>query len=209
MLQVNIKLSNIVSKLEDQENLIPEKRKAELVHFAGTIRKSREDLGFAKLIFVCTHNSRRSQLGQLWMRAAAKYYGIQDIYTYSGGTESTAFNHRMVSAVDRAGFLVNKLDEWNNPKYLVHLSDTDENLDIYFSKKYDDSYNPQSEFIAVMVCSAADEACPIVPGAEARISLPYLDPKAADDTARESEVYDEKVLEIGRELLFVVRNMKK
>jgi len=206
---MNLKLSSLIRELEDQENQILEKRKVELIHFSDTINKSLEDLGFAKLIFVCTHNSRRSQIGQLWMRAAAQYYGMQNIYTYSGGTESTAFNHRMVAAIDRAGFLVNKLDEWDNPKYLVHLSDTDENPDIYFSKKYDDSYNPQSNFIAVMVCSDADEACPIVPGAEARISLPYLDPKAADDTPQESEVYDKKMLEIGRELLFAIHNLKK
>jgi arsenate reductase len=143
------------------------------------------------------------------MKAAATHYGVDGIFTFSGGTESTAFNSRMVTAMERAGFMIKQLDEWDNPKYLVRLSDEDPTLDIYFSKKFDDSYNPKSGFIAVMVCSDADEACPVVTGAAARVSLPYLDPKAADNTAEEDEAYDMKVMEIGREMLYVMRQVNQ
>ena len=208
----NTLYSDLTAMIEDMEKLdrlISADRKNELRDLGQKIAQSLNIHDYAKVVFVCTHNSRRSQLGQIWMRAAAEYYGIEGIYTYSGGTESTAFNSRMVDAIDRAGFLVKKLDEWDNPKYLIRLSENDLNMDIYFSKKYDDSYNPNRNFIAVMVCTDADEACPIVAGADARISLPYLDPKNFDDTREESRAYNDKVVEIGREMLFVIQNLNK
>jgi protein-tyrosine-phosphatase len=204
---LNNHLISLLERLQAEEDLIADDRKNQLLDFAKSINTSLEELGFAKVVFVCTHNSRRSQLGQILLRAAAKYYGFENIYTFSGGTEGTAFNHRMVAAIERAGFNVQKLDDWANPKYLIQLSATDDNHDVYFSKKFDEHYNPSADFIAVMVCNDADEACPFVPGAIARISLPYLDPKAADDTYDEKQVYDEKLLEIGREIIFALKHV--
>jgi protein-tyrosine phosphatase/arsenate reductase len=206
---LNNELVSLIEKLAGEEALISDERKGQLIGFSKAISRSIEKLGFVNVIFVCTHNSRRSQLGQAWMRAAASYYGLDNVYTFSGGTESTAFNYRMVAAVERAGFMVKKLDDRKNPKYLVHLSEYDDNHDIYFSKKFSESYNPDTDFIAVMVCSDADEACPFVPGAMARISLPYTDPKSSDNTSGEASAYDEKVLEIGREIIFTVRQVSR
>jgi protein-tyrosine-phosphatase len=159
--------------------------------------------GRADLTVICTHNSRRSQLGQLWLKVAALHYGIKNIYTFSGGTEATSFNYRMVNAVKEYGFKVKQLDETANPKYHIQLGETDESMDILYSKVYSENYNPQSNYIAMMVCSQADEGCPFVYGSYKRISLPYLDPKAFDDTEIEMTKYAVKVNEIGREMLFI------
>jgi arsenate reductase len=53
-----------------------------------------------------------------------------------------------------------------------------------------------------MTCTHADENCPLVAGADVRISLPYDDPKAFDNTPLEAAKYTERVHEIGREILY-------
>ena len=42
------------------------------------------------LNFICTHNSRRSHLSQVWAQTIAKFYNINNVYCFSGGTEVTA-----------------------------------------------------------------------------------------------------------------------
>jgi hypothetical protein len=54
-----------------------------------------------------------------------------------------------------------------------------------------------------MTCSAADKACPIVFGADARIAIPFDDPKAFDGTDQEAAKYDERCRQIAREMLYV------
>jgi protein-tyrosine-phosphatase len=196
-------LQEAILKLELEFDLIPESRKQELKDLALIIKDSLALFGRADLTVICTHNSRRSQLGQLWLKVAALHYGIKNIYTFSGGTEATSFNYRMVNAVKEYGFKVKQLDETANPKYHVQLGETDESMDILYSKVYSENYNPQSNYIAMMVCSQADEGCPFVYGSYKRISLPYLDPKVFDDTEIEMTKYAVKVNEIGREMLFI------
>lgn len=195
-----------IETLEKSFDLISIERQATLKQLSSAIKESKAKFGFAKIIVVCTHNSRRSQLAQLWLKTAAFYYNKTQIFTFSGGTEATAFNDRMVDSIKRAGFSVHQLDNSTNPKYYIPLSNQDNSLDILYSKKISENYNPQQDYIAVMVCTEADENCPYLPMAEKRISIPYTDPKAFDDTDLESIKYDEKVKEIGREMLFAIKN---
>ncbi|XOV92701.1 MAG: low molecular weight phosphatase family protein [Bacteroidota bacterium] len=154
------------------------------------------------LIFICTHNSRRSHLSQIWAQVAAAYYGIPEVHTFSGGTEATAFNERAVAAMQRAGFSI-RGNSRGNPHYEVRYGDSFPSLEA-FSKTFDDPFNPQKDFAAIMTCSHAEEACPLVPGAERRISLHYDDPKDFDGTEQESAKYDERCEQIARELFFVM-----
>lgn len=197
-------LNELALKLISGFDEIPVARKSELKIFADAIRESINQFGRADIIVICTHNSRRSQLGQLALKTAALYYNLKEIHCFSGGTEATAFNYRMVLAIKRAGFRVNQVSSGENPKFYIPVSDNDYNLDIYYSKRFDESYNPGKNFIAVMVCSQADEACPFVPGAFKRISLPYADPKDSDESENETQVYGDKVNEIFREMLYAV-----
>jgi len=202
-------LSESIAELINDFDVITETRKLELENLALAINESLTQFGKAEITVICTHNSRRSQLGQLWIKVAAIHYGIKNIYTFSGGTEATSFNYRMVNAVKAYGFKVKQLDENANPKYHILLGEEDESMDILFSKVYSENYNPQSNYIAIMVCSQADEGCPFVTGAYKRISLPYLDPKEFDDTELESIKYLEKVKEIGREMLYMLSKTAK
>ena len=71
------------------------------------------------------------------------------------------------------------------------------------SKKLDDDFNPKSEFAAIMTCNSANEACPLVIGAEKRIPITFEDPKAYDNTSQQAEKYMERSLQIATELFYV------
>jgi arsenate reductase (thioredoxin) len=179
---------------------ISEARKAILQELVDYIQQKKDQNQEINLNFICTHNSRRSQFSQIWGKVAAAVYGT-DIQSFSGGVEVTAFNERAVESIKRFGFKVSQQGEIN-PKYFVRYSD-DENPIVAFSKVYDDSTNAQHGFAAVMTCSHADENCPFIPGAEARIPMRYEDPKAFDDTDEEALMYDTRSLQIASELLYV------
>ena len=157
------------------------------------------------LNFICTHNSRRSQLAQIWAQTAADYFDIKAT-CYSGGVEVTAFNERAVAAIKRNGFRVSAKGE-SNPIYFVFNSDDHEPISA-FSKLYDDPINTAGQFAAVMVCSHADENCPFIPGTEKRIPVRYDDPKEFDDTPQEKEKYDERSLQIAAEMFYIFEQIK-
>lgn len=186
---------------------IPKQRQAELQTLADAINASQKEHKRASLLFICTHNSRRSHMSQIWAAVAARHYGVSNIHTYSGGTESTAFNPRAVAAVQRAGFRIDKTTDDANPIYHVRYADDAAPLTC-FSKVYDDAPNPKEGFIAVMTCDSANEACPIVRGAAKRIGITYEDPKVADETPGEAAKYDERCAQIGREMLYVFSLLK-
>jgi len=165
--------------------------------------------GSCDIITICTHNSRRSQLSEAWIKAGAQYYNLEKIEAYSGGTEATAFNMRMVIALRQSSFHLHTDGPRNNPFYTLQALEKQESPHIMFSKVYDHPRNPREGFIALMVCNHADEACPVVSGARHRISLPYLDPKEYDDTPMEDQMYSEKVDEIGREILYLLHQVSK
>jgi hypothetical protein len=187
--------------------LTPE-RKALLQELADYIISRRTNGGKINLVFICTHNSRRSHISQLWAQAAASYYGIENIYSYSGGTEATAFNPRAVKAMKDAGFKIDEKTGGENPRYSVTFSTTIDPVRA-FSKVYDDATNPTQKFCAVMTCSHADENCPYIPGVEKRIALTFDDPKEFDNTPLETEKYAERVKEMGCELFYAFSLVEK
>lgn len=187
---------------------IPAERKSVLKQLTDFVAAKAKKKEVIDLVFICTHNSRRSHISQIWGQTAAAYYGIDNVVSYSGGTEATAFNPRAVKAMRDAGFKINATSDGTNPIYEVAFSDDAEAI-IAFSKKYDEGSNPKDGFAAIMTCSHADENCPVVFGMEKRISLPYNDPKDFDGTPQESAKYSERVNEIGREILFAFSQVKK
>ena len=187
---------------------IPDERKKTLEKLAAFVEKRQKAGEEAKLIFICTHNSRRSHLAQVWAQTAAGFYGVPMVATYSGGTEATAFNPRGVAALKRAGFRVEKETNDSNPVYNLAHHDGAAPMRA-FSKVYSDEPNPKRDFCAVMTCSQADKACPSVTGASMRIAIPYEDPKAFDDTPQETEKYDERCRQIALEMLYVFSQVNR
>lgn len=183
---------------------IPSDRKADLTKVAEYVRGCIDKSLTARLTFICTHNSRRSHLSQIWAQVAAEYYQISNVETFSGGTEATAFNPRAVAAMQRSGLKITTNNTHDsNPHYEVRTHDGAK-AQICFSKVYDSSPNPTTNYCAIMTCSQADEACPLVMGCDMRIPIRYEDPKIADDTDREVRLYDERSRQICREMLFMM-----
>jgi arsenate reductase len=197
-------LAQLENKLDEIFALaISEERKKilqVLIEYIQTKRKKQEPI---RLNFICTHNSRRSQFAQIWAQTAADIYGIP-AQCYSGGVEVTAFNERAVASIERFGFKVAKRGH-SNPIYFIYHTQDAQPI-IAFSKVFDDETSAQNGFAAVMTCSHADENCPFIPGAEARIPVRYDDPKAFDDTEQESNKYDERSMQIAAEMFYVFAN---
>ncbi|MDW8273470.1 MAG: hypothetical protein RMJ53_04480 [Chitinophagales bacterium] len=203
----NNKLYNYIRETTQTFKLIDKNRKKQLNEIANYITEKRRKNEVVKLVFICTHNSRRSHFGEAWARAAALYYNIPNVETYSGGTEATAANYRTMQALVRAGFIHTVEEKKENPKNILRVSEHDSGK-VHFSKKYNDDYNPKNGFAAIMVCNTADEACPVVFGAEKRFAIPYNDPKISDNTPQETATYDERCRQIAREMLYVFSKVK-
>lgn len=144
----------------------------------------------ARLVFLCTHNSRRSHLAQVWAQVMAAVGDFRNVRTYSGGTEATAVYPGTLDALERAGMRVVR-GEGSNPVHRIEYGPGLEPLAV-FSKVYDRAPNPRSGFCAVMTCDEADANCPVVSGAELRVALTHPDPKAADGRPEAARVYDER-----------------
>jgi arsenate reductase (thioredoxin) len=199
---VNILCENLVSEFD----LISENRKSLLKKVSKYIQAKKDDGLEIRLVYICTHNSRRSHFGQVWAAVAAEFYVIENVKSFSGGTETTAFNINAINALKKEGFVVEKLYETNNPKYKVSF-DESKHVEC-FSKLYDDKVNPTTNFAAIMTCSDAEENCPFIPNVELRVSTTYEDPKKFDNTSLQEEKYSERLKEIGREVLYVFSEIK-
>ena len=177
----------------------------ELAHFVRErVRRGQT----AQLTFICTHNSRRSHMAQIWAQTAAAYYQIPHIQTFSGGSEATSFNPRAAAALRRAGFRVDQTTEGVNPICHVRFRE-DAPVIIAFSKIYNQPPNPATDYCAVMTCTQADASCPADMGAATRIALAYQDPKSADGTVGESAHYDARCRQISREMLNLFARAKQ
>ena len=200
---IQLYIQNAITHFDE----IPAERKellSKISQYVATKIKAGEKV---ELIYICTHNSRRSHFGQIWAKTAAAYYGFDNVQTYSGGTEATAFNANAIKAAKGVGFEITDNGATTNPHYRVKYDANQEDI-LCFSKKYDDLANPQKGFCAIMTCTEADGACPFVPGAVARVSTPYLDPKAFDDTPEKDAKYSERCLQIATETLYAFSLVK-
>ena len=186
---------------------VPNDRIAILQPLADYIQNKVNTNEEIRLNFICTHNSRRSHLSQIWSQTMAFHFGIENVFCYSGGTEATALFSKVAETLANQGFQIEKVSQEQNPVYAIKF-DVDQHPIIGFSKTYFDDFNPKSNFAAIMTCSNADEGCPMVFGAEARFSIKYDDPKAFDGTEVMNEKYAERSLQIASELYFVFSQIK-
>ena len=160
-----------------------------------------------RLNFICTHNSRRSHLSQIWAQTMAFHFQIQNVFCYSGGTEATAMFQKVAETLTNQGFEIQKISDTENSVYAVKFDENQHPI-ICFSKTYFDDFNPKNNFGAIMTCTNADEGCPMVFGAEARFPIKYDDPKAFDGTEVMNEKYTERSLEIASEMYYVFNQIK-
>ncbi len=197
---MNSKILEIISNFQNSE--ISKERKEVLQPLIDYIREKRTHKEKIRLNFICTHNSRRSHLSQIWAQTLANYLKIENISCFSGGTGATAMFPKVAETLAKQGYEITKLSENQNPVYAIKF-DKDEMPVVGFSKRYDDLFNPESGFCAVMACSSADQGCPFIAGADKRIPVRYEDPKMYDGNAEMDEKYLQKSLEIGQEMFYL------
>ena len=187
---------------------ITEQRKEVLKPLIAFIQEKAANLEEIRLNLICTHNSRRSHLTQVWAQTAAAYYNISNVFCYSGGTEATAMFPLVGEILKQAGFKLQVLSTGNNPVYAVKYSENQHPV-IAFSKTYYDEFNPEEGFAAIMTCSQADGGCPFIAGAEKRIAITYEDPKEFDNLPQQTEKYKERSIQIAEEMFYVFSQIKK
>ena len=202
-------LENLSNTIESIAKMaVPNERKAVLQPLVDYVQDKVNHNDEIRLNFICTHNSRRSHLSQIWAQTMAFHFGINNVFCYSGGTEATAMFPKVAETLVHQGFDIQKLSETENPVYAVKFDENQHPI-ICFSKAYFDDFNPKSAFGAIMTCNNADEGCPLVLGAEARFLIKYDDPKAFDGTELMNEKYAERSLQIASEFFYVFSQLKK
>ncbi len=199
------KVSDFIKGLDI--NTIPEDRKPLLQEYIDFMKQKIETNKPILINAICTHNSRRSHLTQIWSQVMALELGIDNVFAFSGGTEATAMFPMVTLILEKTGFEIVKLSEEKNPVYSVKYADNAHPV-ICFSKTYDNAFNPKSSYVAIMTCSDADENCPVVFGADKRVKLTYEDPKVFDNTPLQEVKYLERSAQIATEMKYVFSNLK-
>lgn len=198
-------IENLINTLNFES--ISDDRKIILQPLVDFIQRKANNGQEIRLNLICTHNSRRSHLSQVWAQTAAAHYGVKNVFCYSGGTEATAMFPVAAKTLAKQGFQIKTIAEGSNPVYAIKYAENEHPV-IGFSKTFDDDFNPQSEFAAILTCSSADKGCPFIAGAEKRIPVTFEDPKAFDNTPQQAEKYEERSLQIATEMFYVFSQIK-
>ena len=199
MLQTKAINTKVFFNLAIKELKIEPKRFQLLKETASQIVKEFKKTNKVNLNYICTHNSRRSQLSQVWSAYASNYYNLNTISSFSGGTAVTAFYRNTVKTLQEVGFIF-KIEEFShqNPKYSISYEECKKPIK-GFSKLYDNKAN-KKPYIAITTCSNADENCPFIPDAIHRFHLPFVDPKSSDGFINQAETYLETNKQIAGEI---------
>ena len=207
MLKTSIISTENFFKLASKNIKLAEDRKKILLKISETVATEYTENNVVNLNFICTHNSRRSQLGQVWAFYAANYFNL-NIHAFSGGTEVTAFYRNTVKTLQTVGFDFKVVEfSHQNPKYLISYKESTRSI-FGFSKRFDDETN-KNPFIAITTCNNADKNCPFIPTAIERFHLPFVDPKFSDDTPEQSATYLKTNEQIAAEIFFIFTEIKR
>jgi len=132
-----------------------------------------------RALFVCTHNSARSQMAEGFLRHLAG----ERFEAMSAGTEATEVRPEAVEVMREVGVDISRQES--------------KTLERYLGEPFD---------YVITVCDQANEACPVFPGAGKRLHWSFPDPSAARGGEEERlavfrEVRDRIRERIERELL--------
>jgi len=198
-----LRTSNISAKSffinATKKNNFLEGRRNLLLQIAESIAREYTKNEIVNINFICSDNSRESQLCQAWAFLAAHHYGL-NIHSFSGGLEVSSFHRNTIKTLQKTGFSF-QLEDFahQNPKYSVSYSDSRNSI-IVFSKLYDNSANKEP-FIAITTSKKAEEHCPLISNAIQCYYLPLNELKSSDGTDEQEANYlaiSEKVAtEIG------------
>lgn len=158
------------------------------------------------VIFVCTHNSRRSQFAQFWLDTFLHNFGIENYNIFSAGTVETEVHKNVISVIEHYGFTVTKDSEINNKKYKIALGKGYEiNL---FSKEITSVLEAGlGSFVLIFVCDSAYENCPFVIENQKHFSLTFEDPGRYDEDLNALEYYQKCAYKIAAEMHYLASGL--
>jgi arsenate reductase (thioredoxin) len=132
-----------------------------------------------RVLFICTHNSARSQMAEALLRQ----YGGERFGAFSAGTQATAVR----------------------PEAMVVMQELGIDISGQFSKTLDRYLDEPFEWV-ITVCDTAREACPVFPGAEQTAHWGFDDPSEATGTEEERLAVYRRVRDeiAGRVRMFVL-----
>lgn len=188
--KINTDIKNFILQLK--KNKIKPERSKRLDQIAKNIIKN----NYPSILFVCTHNSRRSQFAEIWGNTINFIYN-KKIKIISAGTKKKAFNDRAINTIKEIGFDVKKIKN----KCHIKFSENYKSI-VMFSKTINEIDN-NTPLISIMTCSDADKNCPVVPNALNRFLLSYEDPRLSDNSKIEKTKYLEACKTIGTEILYL------
>ena len=125
-----------------------------------------------RVLFLCTHNSARSQMAEGLLR----HLGNGEIEAFSAGTEATHVRPLAIRAMAEVGIDISGQES--------------KTLDRYLDEAFD---------VVITVCDDANESCPIFPNAKARIHWSFPDPSKAVGTEDEQLAVYRQVRDAIRE----------
>lgn len=149
------------------------------------------------LVFICNHNSRRSQFAQFWGEILAIHYKKR-INIFSAGIIKTEIYFQVIESIKRIGFNILKLKS----SYQINYNNQTINLSSKLLEKI-----KIKNFISIMTCSNTDASCPINLRSALNLNLYFQDPKVYDGAFNEEQKYDAICLKIASELNYIVKNL--
>ncbi|TFG09674.1 arsenate reductase ArsC [Candidatus Heimdallarchaeota archaeon] len=120
-----------------------------------------------KVIFICSHNSARSQIAEAFLRN----YANNHFEVYSAGLESTRINRYTIKVMEELNY----------------------DLSEQYSKALSDFIGHVHFGIMITVCDQADEKCPTMPGIGTRLHWSFEDPSSYEGTEEEKLEFFRKV----------------
>ena len=146
------------------------------------------------IVFICTHNARRSQFCEIWGNVFSKIYN-KNLNLYSAGIMKTTVSKEVIFSLSRTGLKINGDGKLKYEENEITL--TSKTLDEIKEKK----------FIGIMTCSDAEKSCPIDQRSIRNIKMFYSDPKDFDKTNKKIRAYDDTCLKIAQELNYVIKKI--
>ena len=147
----------------DAGKTISEKRKALLNDLASSLKKEivlkEQNDDSVAVVYLCTHNSRRSHFAQVWGHIASVYFGVSNLKNLFRRYSCYACHPNTIAALKQIGFDI-KCDDLSCENPLYHVYYNDEEFIECYSKANSDESLPQKDFIAVMTCSDSVTTAP-------------------------------------------------
>ena len=200
-------LHNYAQELYKDYGEIPTERKFYIESVAEFMKNNKLSGKESEILFVGCNQSTRSIMIQAWAYAAAHYYGFDEGAYFSGGMFEGPIKTQTIQALERAGFIVYKIEENGTVFYQIKYSF---NLQpqIFYPKKIADRNNPANNFMSVIVCQHAAQNLPVIKGSYNRLELFYEDPLGYEGSELEQEKYDAVCRQIALEMFYLFQQLK-